>query len=61
MLTNVVMPAGGQTTDESILVKWHKKAGDMVRKGEVLFEIETDKANMEIESYSDGKLSLIHI
>lgn len=56
MLTGIIMPSGGQNTDESLLVKWHKNIGDRVGRGEVLFEIETDKANMEVESYADGIL-----
>jgi pyruvate dehydrogenase E2 component (dihydrolipoamide acetyltransferase) len=56
MLTKIVMPSGGQTTNESKIVKWHKKTGDAVKKGDVLFEIETDKAVMEIESYAEGTL-----
>ena len=52
----VIMPKLGQTVEESTLVKWHKKAGDTVRKGEILFEIETDKAVLEVESFFDGTL-----
>lgn len=54
MATKITMPPGGQTTNESMIVKWHKAAGDSVKKGDVLFEIETDKAVMEIESFVDG-------
>lgn len=56
MLTKVIMPSGGQTTDEFLLLKWHKKVGDAVKRGDVLFEIETDKATMEVESYGEGIL-----
>ena len=52
----VIMPKLGQTVEESTLVKWHKKAGDAVRKGEILFEIETDKAVLEVESFFEGTL-----
>ncbi len=50
------MPKLGQTVEESTVVKWHKRAGDAVKKGEILFEIETDKAVLEIESFVDGTL-----
>lgn len=56
MLTKIIMPSGGQTTYESLIVKWNKNIGDLVKKGDVLFEIETDKAVMQIESYADGTL-----
>lgn len=56
MVTKITMPPGGQTTNESLIVKWHKVVGDNVKKGDVLFEIETDKAVMEIESFTDGIL-----
>ena len=52
----VIMPKLGQTVEESTLLKWHKKVGDSVKKGEILFEIETDKAVLEIESFFDGVL-----
>ena len=56
MLTKIIMPASGQTTNESQIVKWHKKIGDAVKKGDLLFEIETDKASLEVESYAQGYL-----
>lgn len=56
MLTKIIMPSGGQTTNESLIVKWNKNIGDIVKKGDVLFEIETDKAVMQIESYAEGTL-----
>lgn len=52
----VIMPKLGQTVEESTLLKWHKKAGDPVRKGEILFDIETDKAVLEVESFFEGTL-----
>ena len=45
--------------EEGVIAAWHKKVGDMVKKGEVLAEIETDKATMELESYKNGKLLYI--
>jgi len=56
------MPAGGQTTDESVITRWHKAKGDFVRRGDILFEIETDKAALEVESYCDGYLlAVLHM
>jgi len=52
----ILMPKFGQMVEESTIVSWRKKEGDSVAKGEILFEIETDKANMEVESFYDGKL-----
>ncbi len=56
MAQTVLMPKLGQTVEESTIVKWHKAAGDTVKKGDVLFEIETDKAVLECESFYDGTL-----
>lgn len=53
---NITMPPGGQTTDQSLIAGWHKKVGDPVKRGDVLFEIETDKATLEVESYCEGIL-----
>ncbi len=52
----VLMPRLSDTMTEGVIAAWHKKVGDDVKKGEVLAEIETDKATMELESYKDGKL-----
>ena len=56
MAQTVIMPKPGQTMEEAAIVKWHKKEGDAVKKGDVLFEIETDKAVLESESFYDGTL-----
>ncbi|MDO8506831.1 MAG: dihydrolipoamide acetyltransferase family protein [Candidatus Limnocylindria bacterium] len=53
-VTKIILPKLGLTMDEGRLIAWHKKVGDRVEKGEVLFEVETDKANMEIESAASG-------
>jgi pyruvate dehydrogenase E2 component (dihydrolipoamide acetyltransferase) len=53
-VTRVILPKLGLTMDEGRLIAWHKKEGDRVEKGEVLFEVETDKANMEIEASASG-------
>ncbi len=55
----VLMPRLSDTMEEGVIASWHKNVGDSVKKGEVLAEIETDKATMELESYKNG--TLLHI
>ena len=50
----VLMPRLSDTMTEGVIAGWHKKVGDAVKKGEILADIETDKATMELESYKDG-------
>jgi pyruvate dehydrogenase E2 component (dihydrolipoamide acetyltransferase) len=52
----ILMPKPGQMTEECVLVAWHKREGDKVEKGDVLFEIETDKSNMDVEAFEEGVL-----
>lgn len=52
----VLMPRLSDTMTEGVIAAWHKKVGDTVKKGDVLADIETDKATMELESYKNGKL-----
>jgi pyruvate dehydrogenase E2 component (dihydrolipoamide acetyltransferase) len=52
----ILMPKPGQMTEECTLVAWHKKPGDPVQRGDVLFEIETDKSNMDVEAFDEGVL-----
>ena len=52
----ILMPKPGQMTEECVLVAWHKREGDPVKKGDVLFEIETDKSNMDVEAFEEGVL-----
>src|SRR5438270_2233825 len=59
MATNILMPALSPTMEQGRLSKWLKKEGDAVRSGDVLAEIETDKATMEIEAADDGTLAKI--
>ena len=59
MPTPVLMPALSPTMTEGNLVKWNKKEGDRVKPGEVIAEIETDKATMEVESADSGILGKI--
>ena len=55
----ILMPRLSDTMTEGVIAAWHKKVGDYVKKGDLLAEIETDKATMELESYQDGVL--LHI
>jgi pyruvate dehydrogenase E1 component beta subunit len=59
MSTQVLMPALSPTMTEGKLAKWLKKVGDDVRAGDVIAEIETDKATMEVEAVDEGKLAQI--
>jgi pyruvate dehydrogenase E2 component (dihydrolipoamide acetyltransferase) len=52
----ILMPRLSDTMTEGVIADWHKKVGDQVKKGDVLADIETDKATMELESYKEGKL-----
>ncbi len=56
MLNKILMPSGGQTTDELVILQWEKKVGDFIKRGDILFEIETDKANLTVESFAEGTL-----
>lgn len=55
----ILMPRLSDTMTEGVIAAWHKKVGDTVKKGDVLADIETDKATMELESYKEGKLLYI--
>src|SRR5450755_3709409 len=50
----ILMPRLSDTMTEGVITAWHKKVGDNVKKGDLLAEVETDKATMELESYKDG-------
>src|ERR1700722_17349432 len=56
MATEILMPALSPTMTEGKLSKWLKKPGDEVKSGDVVAEIETDKATMEVEAVDEGKL-----
>ncbi len=55
----VLMPKMSDTMNEGVIAAWHKKVGDSVKTGELLAEVETDKATMEYESYNNGILLYI--
>jgi len=59
MAEAILMPRLSDTMTEGVIAAWHKKVGDSVKKGDLLAEVETDKATMELESYKDG--TLLHI
>jgi pyruvate dehydrogenase E2 component (dihydrolipoamide acetyltransferase) len=61
MTIKVLMPALSPTMTEGNLAKWHKKEGDTVKAGEVIAEIETDKATMEVEAVDEGRIGKILI
>ncbi|MFC6999270.1 pyruvate dehydrogenase complex dihydrolipoamide acetyltransferase [Rufibacter roseus] len=57
----VRMPKMSDTMQEGTIVAWHKRVGDKVKSGDLLAEVETDKATMELESYEDGTLLYIGV
>jgi len=59
MATNILMPALSPTMTEGTLARWLKKEGDVIRAGDVIAEIETDKATMEVEAVDEGVLGKI--
>jgi pyruvate dehydrogenase E2 component (dihydrolipoamide acetyltransferase) len=58
-MTDILMPALSPTMEEGTLAKWHVKKGDVVSSGDVIAEIETDKATMEVEAVDDGEVEEI--
>src|SRR3954465_6370682 len=59
MPINILMPALSPTMTEGNLAKWLKKEGDIVKSGDIIAEIETDKATMEVEAVDEGKIGKI--
>jgi pyruvate dehydrogenase E2 component (dihydrolipoamide acetyltransferase) len=55
-MQRIDMPSVGQTTDQLVIVEWLKKEGDAVALGESLFSVQTDKAQVEVESVAAGTL-----
>jgi len=60
MASEVILPKFGQQTETSDIIRWVKREGDAVKRGDVLLEIQTDKAAMEVESMFDGTLLKIY-
>ena len=61
MSVNIEMPKLSDTMTEGTLIKWHKQVGDTVEIGDILAEVETDKATMEMEAFDDGVITEILI
>jgi len=59
MISKVYMPKLGQTMEEGTIEKWRVKENDQVKRGDILLEITTDKATLEVESYSSGEVKKI--
>ena len=57
----IKMPRMSDTMTEGVIVEWHKKVGDKVKPGDLLAEVETDKATMELESYNEGTILYIGV
>ncbi|MFP4092431.1 MAG: biotin/lipoyl-containing protein, partial [Cyclobacteriaceae bacterium] len=55
------MPKMSDTMEEGVIASWQKKVGDKVESGDILAEVETDKATMELESFEDGTLLYIGV
>lgn len=56
MATKIMMPKLSDTMDEGVILKWLRKEGDKIKQGEIIAEIESDKADMELEAYDSGIL-----
>ena len=56
MTTEILMPQLSPTMETGKLAKWHVKEGDEVRSGDIIAEIETDKATMEVEAVDEGRI-----
>src|SRR4051812_23182669 len=61
MPTEITMPQQSDTMTEGTVVRWLKKEGEKVKEGEVIAEIETDKATMEMEAFESGTLAVIAV
>tara|TARA_B100000809_G_scaffold225751_1_gene236918 strand:+ start:594 stop:1952 length:1359 start_codon:yes stop_codon:yes gene_type:complete len=57
----IIMPKLGQTVEESTIVTWRKNEGERIAKGDIIFEIETDKAVLEVESFYEGTLLKVFV
>ena len=61
MAEAIRMPRMSDTMTEGVIVEWHKKVGDQIKPGDLLADVETDKATMELESYNEGTLLYIGV
>ena len=60
-MAQIIMPKLSDTMTEGVVVRWLKKEGDVVNMGDVLAEIETDKATMEMEAFDEGVLRAVYV
>lgn len=56
MVSEITMPMLGHLMEEGTVVSWKKKIGDCIKKGEIILEVEMDKATLEVESFVSGVL-----
>ncbi|MGH6866520.1 MAG: biotin/lipoyl-containing protein, partial [Methyloceanibacter sp.] len=61
MPTQILMPQLSPTMETGKLTKWHVKEGDVVRSGDIVAEIETDKATMEVEAVDEGTIGKLFV
>ena len=61
MPTTIEMPKLSDTMTEGTLLRWIKKVGDLVEVGDVIAEVETDKATMEMEAFDEGTLAEVYV
>ncbi|GAB3165118.1 pyruvate dehydrogenase complex dihydrolipoamide acetyltransferase [Telluribacter humicola] len=61
MAEAIRMPKMSDTMEEGVIAEWHKKVGDQIKSGDLLAEVETDKATMDLESYEEGTLLYIGV
>ncbi|HEV7349834.1 pyruvate dehydrogenase complex dihydrolipoamide acetyltransferase [Telluribacter sp.] len=61
MAEAIRMPKMSDTMEEGVIAEWHKKVGDQIKSGDVIAEVETDKATMDLESYEEGTLLYIGV
>src|SRR5690242_21947178 len=61
MAEAIRMPRMSDTMTEGVIVEWHKKVGDKIKPDDILADVETDKATMELESYNEGTLLYIGV
>lgn len=60
-MANIILPKIDEEIQESTVIFWHKQEGDDIKKGDVLVEVQTEKAVTEIEAEVDGKLEKINV
>ena len=59
MASEILMPRQGQSVESCIIIEWQKQEGDPITEGDILCEVETDKATFEVESTATGELLAI--